>query len=97
MLWSDKAPSGHNEYVALVKVIYFWYLLDTLKVRKEIVPRLARQMLAYQFMHWKEALAALYKVTKANEADQPDWLAVMEPGHMDWIDPGKPAKGWWPW
>ncbi|GAB4234862.1 MAG: hypothetical protein Kow0032_18970 [Methyloligellaceae bacterium] len=94
MLWSDKKGANHEDYVALVKVIYFWFLLDSLKQQRELLPALAHKMLAYQFGHWKEALQPLYDATTADGRDLPEWIVIMEPDRMGWLDPERPHRVW---
>jgi hypothetical protein len=76
-------------YGAIVQVLYFWYLLSVLHERGEIIPKLARQLLAYQFSGWKDALAPLLEATLRSGRDKPECLALLDrpgqTGAMGWI------------
>jgi hypothetical protein len=46
--------------------------------RREIIPRLAQQLLAYQFSGWKDALAPLLEATLRSGRDKPECLALLD-------------------
>jgi hypothetical protein len=90
-LFADRNGSWKAKYNSLIKVIYFWYLLATLKESRDVDPVLAKRLFAYQFRSWREALLPLHRETKrdldesSKPVDAPEWLAIMDPDRMAWL------------
>jgi hypothetical protein len=87
--YEGEGLNRNEQYKAIVQVLYFWYLLSVLHEQGEIIPKLARQLLSYQFSGWKVALVPLLEETRRSGRDNPECLALLDrPGQggaMNWI------------
>lgn len=90
-LFADRNGAWKSKYNSLIKVIYFWYLLATLKETRDVDPKLARRLFAYQFRGWYQALLPLYRATTKDlednrgVVDAPEWLIIMDANRMTWL------------
>ena len=85
-LFADKDIVDRERYNAINQVVYFWYQLFSMKKRRAIDKKLAREYFSYQFNHWKSDVGPLVENTRQkSQDDKPDWLIIFEKGRMDWL------------
>ncbi len=79
----------NDEYKSLTRLIYFWYLVSIMRKQGELKENLTRDVLKYQFAHWKKALKPLFDKTREKpHAEHPEWLVMVgeeQAGTMDWL------------
>jgi hypothetical protein len=85
-LWNARDPSVRENVLEAYKVLSFWHTLYSLDKEGLIDRGLARELLAYQFRHWKARFLRLARDTFADNADPDDALRPYVDDRLAWLE-----------
>ena len=72
-------------YHAVVRVIYFWFLLDVSCRQNEIAKDLAIEMFGYHARQWNDAFLPLAEASQSREAPAPEWTPMFTDRKLAWL------------
>ena len=72
-------------YHAITQIIYFWFLLNVSAKQNEINKTLAREMFAYHYGQWHDAIVPLAEASHKREDPPPDWTSMFIERDLEWL------------